>query len=67
MQGLGLAEGMLLLGCSSPGRHGSTIGSVSASVEPEAVRSAMTRVADAQLERLAGYPPDDWVVAPFWV
>ena len=67
MQGLGLAEGMLLLGCSSPGRHGSTIGSVSASVEPEAVRSVMTRVADAQLERLAEYPPDDWVVAPFWV
>jgi unsaturated rhamnogalacturonyl hydrolase len=67
MQGLGIAEGMLLLGCSSPGRHGSTIGSVSASVEPEAVRSAMTRVADSQLERLAGYPPDDWVVAPFWV
>ena len=65
MQGLGVAEGMVLFGCSSAGRHGSTNGSKS--VEPEAIRSVMTRVADAQLERLAEYPPDDWIVAPFWV
>lgn len=68
MQGLvGIAEGVFLLGCSPPGRVGSTIGSVSESVEPEAVRSVMTRVADSQLERPAEYPPYDWIVAPFWV
>ncbi len=68
MQGLvGIAEGVFLLGCSPPGRVGSTIGSVSESVEPEAVRSVMTRVADSQIERPAEYPPYDWIVAPFWV
>jgi unsaturated rhamnogalacturonyl hydrolase len=69
------AEGMGLLGCSVPGRHLSPAGSArpspsptpSESIEPETVRSAMTRVADWQLEHLSGYPPHDWTVAPFWV
>lgn len=69
------ADGALLSGCALPGRDASATGSVrpppsagpGESVEPEAVRSAMTRVADWQLEHLSGYPSQDWVVAPFWV
>jgi rhamnogalacturonyl hydrolase YesR len=71
----GTAEGVALFGCSSPGRYSSTTGSLrpspsparGESVEPEAVRSTMSRVADWQLEHLSGYPSHDWVVAPFWV
>lgn len=71
----GTAEGMLLFACSLPDRQSSTTGPVlpspsptpSESVEPEAIRSAMTRAADWQLQHLSEYRPDDWIVAPFWV
>ena len=59
---LGLAEASLF-GCSVS-RSARAI----ESVDPESVRSAMTRVADWQLQHpSSAYPTHDWAVAPFWV
>ncbi len=35
-------------------------------IQPEAVHSAATLVADWQLRDLSRYAPDDWTVGPFW-
>ena len=66
---LGLAGAVVeasLFGCS-PSRPPRPVQSAP-SVDPEAVRSAMTRVADWQLQHPSSeYPTHDWAVAPFWV
>jgi unsaturated rhamnogalacturonyl hydrolase len=63
----GAAGSGLLSGCA-PAGPGPSPGVAGAPIDPEAVRSAMTRVADWQLQHpSSAYPTHDWAVAPFWV
>lgn len=61
----GVAEAAFLSGCAAS--RAKPVASSSDRLEPEAVRAAMTRVADRQLAHPSDYPSDDWAVAPFWV
>ena len=63
----GAAGAGLFSGCATavPGAPPSAS---SAGIDGEAVRSAMTRVADWQLRHpSSAYPTHDWAVAPFWI
>jgi len=67
-RGLAGAAGAGLFSGCAPAVPGTPSSAASAAIDGEAVRSAMTRVADWQLQHpSSAYPTHDWAVAPFWV
>ena len=69
MLGLAGTGSALLSGCAPAGpRAPASSPASNAPIDGDAVRSAMTRVADWQLRHPSSdYPTHDWAVAPFWV